>query len=225
MRNNHLLLLTTFIVSCLTFTSCQYLGLPEDFNPLEEKEKREKKEAFNKEMDASIDKMMKAMMEEEMTGDPDLDFAHMMIHHHIGGVEVSDIELKYGKHPEAKQIAEKSKKGNQESTKRLEAFIADHGDPKPVSEETYKEFMEKMDMLMMQMDKVMRTWPSTSDADYDFAEILIHHHQGAVEMSELELEFGKDEMAREEAQTIITEQEKEITQLGEFRQKHGRPSF
>ena len=222
MRKNNLLLFATFFVSCLAFTSCQYLGLPEDWNPVEE---NKKKEAFHKEMDAAMMKMMKAMMAAPMTMDPDVDFAHMMIPHHMGSVEMAQIELKYGHEERALQLAKQAKESDEASIKRLQAFLDSHGEPKPVSEDTYNQFKMKMDQAMMKMEETMKAVPETIDPDYDFAEMMIHHHQGAIDMSEIELEFGKDEPAKMEAQMIIEHQQEEIIKLAEFRNAHGKPRF
>jgi uncharacterized protein (DUF305 family) len=42
------------------------------------------------------DKMMQAMMMEP-SGDPDKDFAMMMIPHHQGAIDMAKVELQYGK--------------------------------------------------------------------------------------------------------------------------------
>ena len=52
--------------------------------------------------------------------------------------------------------------------------------------------------------------PYSGDPDRDFAAMMIPHHQGAVEMAEIELRFGHDERLRRLAQGIIIEQRQEI---------------
>ncbi|MDO1449236.1 DUF305 domain-containing protein [Rhodocytophaga aerolata] len=223
MTNHRLLsLLTLVFACCFVFTGCQFLGLPEDFNPIKE---NQKKEAFHKEMDAAMMTMMKAMMETPMTMDPDVDFARMMIPHHIGSVDMAQIELKYGHEAKARQLAQEAKDADEASIKRLQAFLDSYGSPEPVSEETYSKFKMKMDEAMKKMEETMGSVPETIDPDYDFAEMMIHHHQGAIDMSKIELEFGDDEPAKKEAQMIIDHQEEEIIKLGEFRNEHGQPLF
>ncbi len=108
-------------ISSFSVPGCDhYFGDDKNISPANE---AKKKEAFNREMDASIHKMFEKMMAEPETGDPDLDFAHMMIHHHEGGIEIGNIELKYGNHAEAKEIAQKSNKGNKESKERLDSVF------------------------------------------------------------------------------------------------------
>ena len=51
---------------------------------------------------------------------------------------------------------------------------------------------------------------SSGDPDRDFAGMMIPHHQGAVDMARVELQFGKDSVLRRLAQPIIIEQLQEI---------------
>lgn len=78
-------------------------------------------------------------------------------------------------------------------------------------------------MVMMKMDEVMKAMHYTSDPDYDFAEMMIHHHQGAIDMSRVLLKYGLTDTVRQEAQMIIDHQEEEIIELARFRNEHGRP--
>ncbi|WP_240663619.1 DUF305 domain-containing protein [Sphingomonas sp. UV9] len=50
----------------------------------------------------------------------------------------------------------------------------------------------------------------SGDPDRDFATMMIPHHQGAIDMAEIELRYGKDERLRRLAQAIIVEQRQEI---------------
>ena len=59
------------------------------------------------------------------------------------------------------------------------------------------------------MDQGMAV-PYSGDPDRDFAAMMIPHHQGAIDMAEIELRFGRDERLRRLAQGIIVEQKQEI---------------
>jgi len=50
----------------------------------------------------------------------------------------------------------------------------------------------------------------SDNADADFASRVIPHHQGAIEMSKVELQFGTDPRLRRLAQEIIVTQQSEI---------------
>jgi len=61
---------------------------------------------FEREMMESMKKMDKDMMAAPMTGDPDHDFAAMMIPHHQGAVDMAKVELIYGKDPVLLRLAQ-----------------------------------------------------------------------------------------------------------------------
>ena len=69
-----------------------------------------------------------------------------------------------------------------------------------------------------EMDKMMADMmvPYTGDPDIDFARGMIPHHQAAIDMAKVQLEFGKDPEMRKLAEAIIAAQESEIATLKAF---------
>lgn len=72
---------------------------------------------------------------------------------------------------------------------------------------------------MEKMHKGMMVQP-TGDADIDFVRGMIPHHQGAVDMARIEIEFGKDPELRRLSEKIIKDQETEIAQMQAWLDKH-----
>lgn len=70
-------------------------------------------------------------------------------------------------------------------------------------------FDAQMSRAMATMDREMMLPPS-GDPDRDFAAMMIPHHQGAIDMARIQLQFGKDPVLRRLAQGIIVEQQQEI---------------
>jgi uncharacterized protein (DUF305 family) len=66
-----------------------------------------------------------------------------------------------------------------------------------------------MGRAMARMDHDMMVLPS-GNYDRDFAAMMVPHHQGAVDMARIELQYGKDPVLRRLAQAIIVEQLQEI---------------
>ncbi len=64
------------------------------------------KSEFEQKMVESIEKMDRDMMAAPTTGEPDHDFATMMIAHHRGAVDMAQLELIYGKDPVLRRLAQ-----------------------------------------------------------------------------------------------------------------------
>jgi uncharacterized protein (DUF305 family) len=62
----------------------------------------------------------------------------------------------------------------------------------------------------------MKSISMTGDFDIDFANMMIEHHQGGIEMSEQEVRNGKNDTLKSMAQKIIDDQNKEINKLRDF---------
>ena len=62
----------------------------------------------------------------------------------------------------------------------------------------------------------------TGNVDADFAKGMIPHHQGAVEMAKIELEFGKDPELRALAEGVIKAQESEIAFMNAWLAKNAK---
>ena len=64
------------------------------------------------------------------------------------------------------------------------------------------------------------TAAETSDLEAAFAQGMSMHHQMAVDMAEIILKYTEDEELTQFSQNIITEQEKEITEMQSYLDKN-----
>ena len=74
------------------------------------------------------------------------------------------------------------------------------------------------DQKMMQQ---MQAPAYTGDADKDFVAHMIPHHQGAIDMAEVELKYGKDPEMKKLARSIVKAQKEENALMQRWQAKHG----
>jgi uncharacterized protein (DUF305 family) len=133
----------------------------------------------------------------------------MMKMHHQGAINMANEELKNGKDTEMLNTAKSIIATQQAEIQQFTAFLAAH----PAHAPFIPEFAMKQDENMMRMDEANDLRPLTGNTDYDFAQLMVDHHQSAVENSDLELKYGRENATKTLAQNIIDEQKTEIKQF------------
>ena len=82
--------------------------------------------ASSKAFNDAMSKMHKDMMI-HYSGDADADFVRGMIPHHQGAIDMAMIELKYGKDPELRKMAEGIIAAQESEIKEMKAWLKKHG--------------------------------------------------------------------------------------------------
>lgn len=165
-------------------------------------------------------KSMMQMMQENMdqmkavpsTGNPDNDFAALMKVHHMGALQMAEAELAKGSDEELKKMAQRMVEEQQKEIAELNSFLSGH-EAHGGGDAFYKEVMGNMKMDMA-MDH-------SASIDQQFVEMMIPHHQGAIDMAKAYLKHGAHEpKLKEMANKIITDQQREISEMKAWLAKH-----
>ena len=85
----------------------------------------------------------------------------------------------------------------------------------PAADDAARAYMDGMETMNRNMNA-----PMTGDADTDFATMMIPHHQGAIDMAKVQLEYGKDPQLRKLSEDIVKAQESEIAVMKGWLAKH-----
>ncbi len=77
---------------------------------------------------------------------------------------------------------------------------------------------------MRSMQQAMDRAPVTGDPDHDFVSMMMPHHQGAIDMAEVELRYGRDPGLRRLARNVIAAQKHEIATMARWAAIHPSPA-
>ena len=88
---------------------------------------------------------------------------------------------------------------------------------KPAATPADKAFAASMKTMMNNMNV-----KPTGKPDRDFVLMMIPHHQGAIDMAKVELQYGTDAELRQLATDIVAAQEKEIAQMKAWLAKNAK---
>ena len=147
-----------------------------------------------------------------LSGNADVDFARLMIPHHQGALDMADVEINYGKDQTVLALARRMSAAQQPEIDRLTAWQKAHSAPASIATNAataaYGAASDKM-MNGMMGDSMAHS----GNADRDFVKIMIPHHQGAIDVANVELKYGSDPDLKALAQTVVTAQQAEIDEM------------
>jgi hypothetical protein len=82
--------------------------------------------AMQQEFMQGMNQMHQDMMAAAQYKDPDVAFAAGMLPHHIGAVKMAEVELKYGKDPEMRKLAENIINAQQAEIEQMQKWLKAH---------------------------------------------------------------------------------------------------
>lgn len=173
--------------------------------------------ASTKAFDGAMTTMMKGMMAAP-TGKPDLDFMQGMIPHHQGAIEMSKVVLQFGKDAEVKALAENVIKAQEGEIALMKVWLEKTDKSTLVeSPEAAKGNTDAMNTMMKNMSMTY-----SDDADVDYIKGMIPHHQGAIDMAKVALQYAKDPDVLKLAGEVVKAQEGEISFMQDWLKRMGK---
>lgn len=159
--------------------------------------------------------------ESEEFNQADVDFATDMIQHHAQALSMVDLTVGRDLSPELTQLAEQIREAQGPEIELMVDWLNEWDQPVP---ETVRDHANAHGDGEMEMDSDMPGMMSAEDMEaleaaqgeefeQMFLEMMIEHHQGAVEMAEAEQAEGEYPDAIDLAGTIIDTQQDEINQM------------
>ena len=175
-----------------------------------------------------VNEASKAFMEANMkmhkdmtitfSGNADVDFAKGMIPHHQGAIDMSDIVLKHGKDASVRKLANDIIAAQKTEIAQMTQWLARNGSQAPFEDSVAaaKAFTQVNTKMHADM-----TMTFTGKPDVDFMKGMVPHHEGAVAMARVLLQFGKDAELRKLANDIIRTQNEEMAMMRAWLKKAG----
>lgn len=150
---------------------------------------------------------------EAVFNDADVTFAQMMIPHHEQAIEMSDSLLeKDGVDEQVRELAQQIKDAQQPEIDQMKDWLDQWGADESMGEMGHD--MGDMGDGMMSEEDMGRLDDATgAEASSLFLEQMIMHHEGAIEMAEVEVENGENPDAVALAERIIEDQTNEIAEM------------
>ncbi|MFF5505187.1 DUF305 domain-containing protein [Streptomyces roseolus] len=137
----------------------------------------------------------------------DVMFAQMMIPHHEQALKMAELAEGRAEDPDVKRIVAAIEKAQDPEIQKMKAWLRGWGKPETAA----------MDhgMAGMMSEQDMKDLAAVQGRDFDrkFAELMIAHHEGAVEMAKTEQKAGGNTEAKALAGEVVTAQTAEIAEL------------
>ncbi len=144
----------------------------------------------------------------------DESFVDAMVPHHRGAVEMARVALKNAEHEQIKQLSRNIISTQQAEIEVLKSIKREEFGTAKVPREMSPEQMQGMGMMVDPQDLA-----SQEPFDRAFIDAMIPHHQSAIEMATIASERSENPEIRELARNIVAAQQREISQMKQWRQR------
>ena len=153
--------------------------------------------------------------------DADVEFASDMIQHHAQALAMVDLTMGRQLDPEVQQLAEDIREAQGPEIEQMTDWLTDWDQPIPETVRDHAnahgdgEMEMDPDMPGMMSADQMAELEAAEGAEFQqmWLEMMIEHHEGAIEMAQTEQSDGKFGPAKELAENIASAQQDEISTM------------
>ncbi len=156
--------------------------------------------------------------------DADVDFATDMVQHHAQALSMVDLTMGRDLDPETAELTEQIRAAQAPEIEKMVDWLESWDQPVPETtrdhanahaEDHGGDSTMDEDMPGMMSAEEMTALEQAPDAEFEelWLRMMIEHHQGAVEMAQVEVEEGESAPAVKLAEDIISAQEDEIARM------------
>ncbi|MDX6315874.1 MAG: hypothetical protein QOF84_591 [Streptomyces sp.] len=150
----------------------------------------------------------------------DVAFAQQMITHHRQAIEMADLAATRASSSEVKSLATTIKGAQDPEIKTMSGWLTSWGEAVPEDMAGMGHDMSSgMPGMMSAADMTKLDKASGTEFDTMFLQMMVQHHQGAVEMAKTEQSKGAYGPAKTLAASVITAQTAEIKQMNSLLSK------
>jgi uncharacterized protein (DUF305 family) len=139
----------------------------------------------------------------------DVVFLQNMIPHHTQAIMMSQMARNWATSPKVKDLAARIEAAQGPEIQQMRELLVAWGSPAPAAPGAMGPMGGRGHMGQGQMPGMM----TGTAFDRMFLQMMIVHHQGAIDMSQTELTQGSNPATRQLAQKIINAQQAEITEM------------
>jgi uncharacterized protein (DUF305 family) len=156
--------------------------------------------------------------------DADVDFASDMIQHHAQALEMVDLTLGRDLDPKVATLAEDIRAAQAPEIETMVDWLEDWDEPVPATSRDHANAHAEdhggggamdEDMPGMMSAEQMKSLETAPDADFEdlWMQMMIEHHEGAVEMAETVLDEGESKKVSKLAEDVVETQQGEIATM------------
>lgn len=152
--------------------------------------------------------------------DADVSFAQQMVPHHEQAIEMAQLAQGRASSADVLELADNIEAAQGPEIDTLKGWLESWGEDVPSSDMAGMDHGDTSNdsggaMAGMMDEDEMNDLKAASGAAWDrmFLEMMIRHHEGAIEMAQAEVDDGQNPDATAMAAKIISDQQAEITQM------------